>query len=554
MIKKLDKISFRFLKTLNLDDAYSIIIHEAINLSGGNFGSIYLAKGDNLEKVYASTPTLYKIVSRGKDSFAYKTFKYHKPYKLDIEQFGDKFPEIKKLGVKTSIFIPLSYQQYSIGTIIVQSLKKKELKKEDYRILKLFGSFASLTIKKAQFHEDTIKAVRMSKESKEMEQVLEKIYKAGLRFLEPLKLEETYATIVKEAMKLVNGQYGSIHIEKNDNLERVYASDSLLYKIKPRPKGHIYKVFKKRLSLILKTEEVISIHPEFAQLKKVKSALLIPLFYLNKSMGVLTVQSAKKRTFSKKDLTILKLFSPFATLAIRKAHLYNEAKKAVEIRDYFIALAAHELRTPLTALNGYVQLLYNKLEKKQSNEFQLVKYLSQESKRLTNLIQELLEINRIQTGKFHYVLEEINMKDILKKAVDNFSFISPKRKLFFKNGLVSRQAEIIGDFNKLVQVFNNLLDNAAKFSAPETPIILEIEKEEDDFIIRVNDEGKGIPKEEQRKIFQMFYKGTSNIKEGFGLGLFLIKNIIEQHHGSIKIKSKENKGTTVEVKLPIAKL
>lgn len=385
-----------------------------------------------------------------------------------------------------------------------------------------------------------------------MDNYLAKVYKAGLKFLVPLTLDETYKTIVGEAVRIVNAKYGSILLMQSGSLQRTYASSPILHKIKPRKKGYLYSVFQTRKPRILTENRIVRIHPEYQALET-HSDIIIPLIYKNKSMGVLTVQSEKEEHFAKKEFDILKLFGHFASLAIRKAQLYDDAKKAVEVRDLFIAMAAHELRTPLTTLNGYIQLLDSKFSKRKSSEASWIRQLSYESTRLTYLVQELLEINRMHSGTFNYIFRESSLRKIIKRAIINFSFSFPERKLVLKDKL-GQGYTIVGDSEKLIQVFNNILSNAAKFSPPQIPITLNLSSNASSYIIKIKDHGRGIPKEEQSKIFKLFHKGPNDSHEGLGVGLFLAKTIIGQHHGSIAIKSQLHKGTTVEIKLPKLKI
>ncbi|MBI2196609.1 GAF domain-containing sensor histidine kinase [Candidatus Daviesbacteria bacterium] len=381
-----------------------------------------------------------------------------------------------------------------------------------------------------------------------MDNILEKVYKAGPKFLEPLTLDETYRVIVNEAIKLVKAKYGSIMLMQNGSFKRAYASSPILYRIKPRKRGYAYKVFSTHRPTILTRAQNVKIHPEYKELKA-SADIMIPLSYKNKSIGVLTVQSEKEEHFTDKEFSILKLFGHFASLAIRKAQLQEETKKAVEVRDLFIALAAHELRTPLTTLNGYIQLLENRFSKKVSSEASWVRELSRESIRLTHLIQELLEINRMHSGTFHYIFKETSLTEIIRRAMINFSFSFPERKLILKKK--PRQGyTIVGDSEKLIQVLNNILGNAAKFSPQQIPIALNLSSDSSSYIIKIKDRGHGIPKGEQIKIFKLFHKGSNNTQDGLGVGLFLAKTIIVQHHGSITVKSALTKGTTIEIRLP----
>lgn len=382
-----------------------------------------------------------------------------------------------------------------------------------------------------------------------MNNLLDKVYKSGLRFLIPLTLEETYEIIVKEATRLVKGDMGSILLYKKGQLERVYASNPALYNIKPRKRGLMYQVYKSRQPRILTVQEIIKIHPEI-ELTEARADISIPLTYFNRSMGVLSILSTKKGDFTEKELLLLKLLGPLASMAIRKAQLYQELKRSLDVRDRFIALAAHELRTPLTSVNGYVQLLQSRMNNTNSTEGRWVQQLSWECLRLKNLVNELLEINRIKTGQLQYVFKECDLKTVITRARNDFKFTHPDRKIVFYDQIDAPYAIVIGDFDKLIQITTNLVDNAVKYSPQDTPIYISLRNRKNVYELEITDQGIGIPKNELPQVFEGFYKGEDNHKEGFGLGLYLSSEIIKKHSGTIDIKSKIGKGTSIKIKIP----
>lgn len=384
-----------------------------------------------------------------------------------------------------------------------------------------------------------------------MDKVLEKIYKAGLKFLVPLKAEETYSLIVNEAIKLVKADYGSILLEQKGDLKRVYSSIASLYQIKPRRRGFLYSVFKTRKPSILALKKFARIHPAIRRIG-INSDLAVPLSYKNKSIGVLTIISKRKNYFTERDMNVLKLFAQMASLAIRKTQLYDETKKALDDRDLFISMAAHEFRTPITTISGYTQLLYTKLSGSNTAPSRWSQELLAETTRLTSLVNELLEINRIKTGELNYIFRINHLREIIKRVINNTHFTYPNHKIIF-NDYLGKDDVVISDFDKLIQVVGNLLGNAAKFSPDGKEISLTLRQKTLYFIVTVKDQGIGIPKKDLRKIFEKFSKGTNHSREGIGLGLFLAKSIIEQHHGTIAINSIRGAGTTVEVKLPKVK-
>lgn len=383
----------------------------------------------------------------------------------------------------------------------------------------------------------------------------EKVYKAGLKFLVPLTLEKNYALIVKEAMKLVKADYGSILVGQQGKLQRVYASSPKLYDIKSKKDGYMRQVFMTRKPMILTQEKIAKINPSIKKIGA-KSILVIPLFYRHKSIGVLTLMSLKDNFFTLIEVNRLILFTPMASLAIRKTQLNDETQKALEARDLFLSMAAHEFRTPLTTINGYVQFLLSKLSGADTAEARWAEELYWESSRLTRLVNELLEVDRIKTGQFRYVLKECSLIDLINRALRELRFSYPDHKIVLDNNLKVQSDIVVGDFDKLLQVVINLLENAAKFSPPGKVITISLKSKPPCLSITVKDQGKGISKKDLPEIFERFYKGSDNSKSnantGMGLGLFIAKNIIKQHKGFIAAHSRLGTGTSIEIKLPTA--
>ena len=214
-------------------------------------------------------------------------------------------------------------------------------------------------------------------------------------------------------------------------------------------------------------------------------------------------------------------------------------------------MAAHELRTPITTIYGYAQLLERKTNGTKEIEGKWIKELHTETHRLSLLVNDLLEINRINSGHSHYIFKSCNLKNIIDEAIKTFNKDHPNRVMLVEDETKEEKCNVIGDFNKLLQMILNLLDNAEKFSAKN--IILKLKYQKSDYIIQIQDKGEGIGEKDIPKLFEVYQRGSTD-REGIGLGLFLAKNIIERHRGSIDIKSKRGKGTIVTLRFPRIRL
>lgn len=415
----------------------------------------------------------------------------------------------------------------------------------------LSHSFSRFTKKK---RDGKITELRQRKEISPMDSNITHLNNAVLKFLAPLTPKETYKTIVDEAIKLVYGDEGMVMLPHQGALRTVYGSSEETSKKQPRKRGFAYRAFTKREAFVIHQKDFEDFDPLTAA-TGVRSIIFIPMSYKKQSLGVLVVRSHKKdEEFSEKQLELLKLFGTFASMAIRKTQLYDETKRSLEVRDLFISTAAHELRTPLTTINGYMQLLKGKVTKENFPYYRWFEELSWEVLRLSLLVNELLEINRIKTGQFQYAWKECSLHEIMKRAISNFSFAFPNHTLILEDNINATSDIIIADFDKILQVINNILQNAGKYSSEKSTVTIGLKSRSPWYIIEVEDHGQGIPKDDLARIFEEFHKGKDRNEEGMGVGLYLAKSIIKQHHGTIEVFSKLHKGTTVEIKLPKRKI
>lgn len=386
------------------------------------------------------------------------------------------------------------------------------------------------------------------------QQELEKLNTSALKLMETQSLEILSSTIVEEAKKLVGAEHGSIFLDRHSKLERIYTSTPFLYSSKIRKNGYTEKAFKSRTITHLQGSQLTKINPKVVPMK-VKSLVMIPLAHRTKSIGVLTMYFKSEGTFSQKELHILKLYGSMASLAITRTSQHEETVNALELRDRFISLASHELRTPLTSINGYIQLLHSKISDNNTVESRWIKELYNESTRLTTLVKDLLDVNRIKQGQIAVFFSEVSISHIVEDVIKKYHALYPERKFVFKNANPKKNDIVIGDKEKLQEMVSAITGNAIKFSKGNSKITISLSYKNRIVSIKIADEGKGIPQQDLESIFEGFYKTKhAREKEGMGIGLLLAKHVITLHKGKIQITSEENKGTTVQVDLPTAKI
>jgi PAS domain S-box-containing protein len=232
--------------------------------------------------------------------------------------------------------------------------------------------------------------------------------------------------------------------------------------------------------------------------------------------------------------------------------LDNSARKELDRRkDDFINMASHELRTPLTAIKLQTQLVRKRLEKHAQHEAATaLSQVESPVKQLERLIADLLDVSRIQAGSLEYVRERVDLDELLREVTGTTQHTSPSHTILVRGSV---QASLIGDRDRLRQVFTNLLSNAIKYSPDATTVEIDLSTSAEAVTIRVTDHGLGIPREQRDKIFERFYRATDLSQRtipGLGMGLYIVAEIVKGHRGTITVDSEVGKGSTFTVTLP----
>ena len=228
-----------------------------------------------------------------------------------------------------------------------------------------------------------------------------------------------------------------------------------------------------------------------------------------------------------------------------------------KMKDEFISTVSHELRTPLTSIKGSLQLVEGGvLGEVDPKVADILSVASRNSDRLLLLINEILDLSKIEQGKMKLYPESLNLEKFLKGAIESNQAYATQQKVTLQLGMVNNDIKIKGDENRLNQVMSNLISNASKFSHSGGVVTLQTEIQGDKIQISVIDKGVGIPDSFHDKIFEKFTQNDSSDTRkvgGTGLGLSISKAIVELHEGKIGFKSKPGQGTRFYFTLPIEK-
>jgi PAS domain S-box-containing protein len=223
-------------------------------------------------------------------------------------------------------------------------------------------------------------------------------------------------------------------------------------------------------------------------------------------------------------------------------------------KDFFISMASHELKTPITSMKGYVQILQSMYE--DSEDDFLKKSLDRVSiqiEKLISIIADLLDVSKIRSGSLTFQKQNFEINKLIKETIDELLVIYPLHKIIFTHG---KDLRVFADRDRIGQVLINLITNAIKYSPKNGDIIITSKVNQKSVMISVKDEGIGIEKNYQQKIFERFYRVEGKSEKtfpGFGIGLFIASEIVRRHKGSIGVESEPGKGARFYFSLPLAK-
>ena len=387
-----------------------------------------------------------------------------------------------------------------------------------------------------------------------------------------LDLETVLSTIVAKAVQLSGTEAGAIYGYDEQwrefRLRATYGMDqALIDALTQRHIGFedpsVAEVFAHR-----EPTQVADLKEEPAsELNKValhagyRARMVAPLLRGEDIVGMLVVRRRTPGEFAKNTVDIIKTFAAQSALAIQNARLFHEIEdksrqlaEASQHKSQFLANMSHELRTPLNAILGYTELMADGAYGEPSEKMLgILKRLEANGKHLLGLINDVLDLSKIEAGQLVLELSDYSVQDIAQTVRSTLEPLAADKKLAFKVEMAAALPSGHGDGRRLTQVLINLVGNAIKFT-DAGEVTIKAEANNGSFHVSVRDTGPGISAADQAKLFQEFQQADNAItkkKGGTGLGLAISKRIIEMHGGKIWVESQLGQGSTFAFKLPV---
>jgi signal transduction histidine kinase len=564
--------------TFDLQAVLNTLVESATRLCEAQDGFIYLPSGEVYRAAarYGFTPEYHKFqesnplpIDRG--SVVGRTaIEGHVVHITDVlaDPNYTRHDAQKLGGFRTALGVPLLREGKVVGVIFLSRSKPQPFTDKQIELVQTFADQAVIAIENVRLFEEVQSRTRELSQSVEELSALGAVSQA---INSTLDIEAVLTTIVAKAVQLSGTEAGTIYTfdesRQEFRLRATHGMDqAMIAAIRDRRIGAgetvIGKAAAERASIqipdVLKESSLVL---DVIVRAGYRAVLIVPLLRLDQIVGALVVRSKAPGEFPKSTVELLETFADQSVLAIQNARLFREIEdksrqlaEASQHKSQFLANMSHELRTPLNAILGYTELMADGAYGEPSEKMMgVLKRLESNGRHLLGLINDVLDLSKIEAGQLVLELSDYTVQDIAQTVRSTLEPLAADKKLAFKVELATELPPGRGDGRRLTQVLINLVGNAIKFT-DAGEVAIKAEANNGSFHVSVRDTGPGISAADQAKLFQEFQQADNAItkkKGGTGLGLAISKRIVEMHGGKIWVESQVGQGSTFAFTLPV---
>ncbi len=476
----------------------------------------------------------------------------------DASTVDDHIPTMSY--VQSELCVPLKVSERLIGVLDVQSTQPHAFSKEDERLVTTVAGQLAVTIENARLHHETQRRLRE----------MTALFNFAHHLSTHLHMEALLQTVVTSIREVLGCRGVSIALlDQESQVLEIKAAAGLEKEWRQKARLRVGDGIMGQVAATGKSMYVPDVHDieDFIFFDRTFHSLLtVPLKIKNQVIGTLSIDHEKPNAFNADDERLVTIAAAQAAVAIENAHLfkalqeratslahaYEELREIDRLKDELVQNVSHELRTPLTFVRGYVDLLLGgdmgPLNQRQRQGLEIV---SQKSATVAHLVNNIMLLQQLEHSPLQLALTDLST--VAQEAVTKAQAPAEKQGVLLQLEMPPRLPLILADPERVTLVFQNLLENAIKFSPNGGTIQVNIEEQRDCVQVAVTDQGIGIARDQQKRIFDRFYQIDSSATrrfEGTGLGLSIAKRIIEAHGGRIWVKSRLGKGSAFFFNLP----
>lgn len=468
-------------------------------------------------------------------------------------QWFSKVDEDTEFHTRSMLTVPLLRQRTVLGVLqVVNRLNGAPFVEMDKMLLTAFAGEAAVSLENARLLQQTDEALQERVRELTLLQNLDRDLNRTLDLDDSLALTLSWMKRLFAASAVgiaVFDKEGQLLKVKHDGYR--YSFNPARYTSLTDHPGLVGHVARTGRPLI--TSDVTESADYITGSRTTRSQMTIPIVHEGRTIGAATVESDQQGAYSKEDLHAAERLIDHIAVSITNSLLYEEVHAANLAKSEFVSVVSHELKTPLTAIRGYNDLMLAGLTgtlTEQQREY--MSTIVSNVNRMMDLIKDLTDISRIDTGQLHVKIEPMAFASVVSETISSIQSLADSKHIQIHLEMPTDLPLIMGDHSRLVQILTNLISNACKYSPENTAVLVTITRdtnEDGEPVIwcSVKDSGYGISQEDQEKLFTKFFRsGDPNVRlsSGTGLGLFITKGLIELHGGELTFESELGKGTT----------
>ena len=488
---------------------------------------------------------------------------------------------------KSAVFAPMIVGDEVKGSVSLQNVDiENAFSESDIRLLTTLTNSMSVALENARLFNET---THLLAEAKQRATELSTVNNISKALASQLDADELIQFVGEQMKALFNANivYLALLNKKNQIISFPYIYGENLSPM---------KLGEGLTSKIILTGEPLLINKDVQELRAqlgvsliglpAASYLGVPIPVGDEITGVLSIQSTEhENRFNENDLRLLSTIAASVGVALKNATLFEEVKlakmeaeaaskaaeKANEAKSAFLSTVSHELRTPLTSVLGFAKIIRKRLDEKifpsvnrtdpktekvVNQITENLKVVISEGERLTHLINDVLDLAKIEAGKMEWNVEDVSLTEVAERAISATTTLFDQKELKLKKNIENDLPAISGDRDKLIQVIINLISNAVKFTEKGS-VTCSVYRKKNELIVGITDTGIGISPEDHAAVFEQFKQvGGDTLTDkpkGTGLGLPICKEIVKHHGGRIWLESEAGKGSTFSFALPVKK-
>jgi len=562
----LNQVGQTVTSTLDLTSVLNLIMSKVVELLNVEAGSLLMLddKGENLVFRVALGPVREKIerthlpVGTG---IAGSVARDGRPYIIHNAPTDPRwysvFDEDTRFSTQNILAVPLSVKDQVIG--VIEAINKRDghpFTQDELTLLTSFASQAAIAIENARLFTQT------DQELAERVTELSTLQEIDRQLNAMLDFERVITLGLEWAIRTTGADAGgmSTMTEEKDGLRLVamkgYSSEVTEYQEKPWPldRGIVGRVARTGKPALVKD---VSQDPDYVETsRETRSQLGVPILREGAVIGVISLESCVAAAFDEADLKFMQRLADHIAITMTNARLYADVKAANEAKSEFVSMVSHELKIPMTSIKGYARLLQmgsgGEITEKQRSFLDII---TSSVDRMDALVQDLLDISRIETGRLKLDLQPIHLSAVVDEVVRLLRHEFQARQQNLLVDVPPTLPTIRADRTRLAQVLTNLLGNAYKYTPDGGSISVRAEVQDGIVLCSVADTGIGISPQDQKNLFQKFFRADDEfVREagGTGLGLAIAKSIVELQGGEIWAESELGQGSVFNLTVPIA--